>query len=142
MRYAFFLALAMISFSDCTNKTNTMKTSDLENTYWILSEMDGLASVPAEMRSRPAFIRFADSGRVSFSVGCNNMMGTYKMEEGKFDIKTGPSTMMACPEPLMTLERAYAQLLSEVDRYHVKGDKLQVQKGDAVLATFTKGGEQ
>lgn len=136
------LALAMLTFSFCTHKTNTMKTSDLENTFWNLTELEGLANVPAEMLRKPAFIRFAESNRLSFSAGCNNMMGTYKVEEGKFDIQTGPSTMMACPEPLMALESAYAKALAEVDGYHIKGDKLTLRKGDATLVSFTKGTEQ
>ena len=136
------LALAMLTFSFCTHKTNTMKTSDLENTYWNLTAMTGFDNMPEAFRGKPAFIRFAESNRLSFSAGCNNMMGTYKVEEGKFDIQTGPSTMMACPEPLMALESAYAKALAEVDGYHIKGDKLTLRKGDATLASFTKGTEQ
>jgi heat shock protein HslJ len=136
------LALAMLNFSFCTHKTSTMKTSDLENTYWNLTAMTGFDNMPESFHGKRSFIRFAESNRLSFSAGCNNMMGTYKVEEGKFDIQTGPSTMMACPEPLMALESAYAKALAEVDGYHIKGDKLTLRKGDAVLASFTKGTEQ
>ena len=142
MRHLFFLGFALLAFSFCTHKTNTMKTSDLENTYWKLTDMPGYDKVPADMRFKPAFIRFADNGRVSFSAGCNNMMGTYKIAEGKFSIQTGPSTMMACPEPLMALESAYAKSLAESDNYRISGGKLQLRKGDEELVSFVKGEEE
>ena len=51
-------------------------------------------------------------------------------------MKMGGMTMMACPEPLMTQEKNLLDALQAVSNYRIEGDKLELRKGEQLLARF------
>jgi heat shock protein HslJ len=70
-------------------------------------------------------------GRVSGNSGCNRFMGGFKFEEtGR--LKVGPiaGTMMACPEPWMTFERAFLKTLEGADAFSFETGVLTVTDTD------------
>ncbi|MDX2134022.1 MAG: META domain-containing protein [Saprospiraceae bacterium] len=136
MRILFVLGL--LAFFSCTKQNLPMKTADLNGTNWTLSDMPGLENVPADMRQRTGFLRFDNSGRFSASAGCNTVSGAWTIESGKLSLKPGPSTLMACPEPLMKLEQQFNSALASADNYKLDDEKLLLRQGDTLLATFTK----
>lgn len=136
MRILFVLGL--LALLSCTQKNHPMQTADLNGTNWTLSDMPGLQNVPADMRRREGFLRFDNSGRFSSSAGCNTVSGAWTIESGKLSIKPGPSTLMACPEPLMKLEQQFNSALASADNYQLDAGKLLLRQGDTLLATFTK----
>lgn len=139
MRILIFLGL--IAFFSCNKQNHPMKTSDLSGTNWTLSNMPGMENVPADLRRREGFIRFDNSGRFSASVGCNTVSGAWTIESGKLSLKPGPSTLMACPEPLMKLEQQFNGSLGMADNYKIDGEKLYLREGESLLATFTRSAD-
>jgi heat shock protein HslJ len=130
-------ALTGIMVSCSSNKTvnkldagATVSTENkvLEDTYWILSELNGQPVAAPKEGEKPSYIYFdAAKKRVSVSGGCNVMGGSYELMDGN-RIKFGQmmSTMMACPD--MTNEDGLKKLAEMVDNYAIQGDNLMFAK--------------
>lgn len=73
---------------------------------WRVFEMAGQAIAPAE----EATLSFAD-GRIAGKSFCNRYFAGYKISATGFSTTQAGSTMMACPEPQMALERTFLDLL-------------------------------
>lgn len=89
---------------------------------WILVALEGdeWAGEPAVTMNLSADGRFAGSG------GCNRYFGVFNAKEGK--LETGPigSTMMACEQGAMDLERRYLGMLENVTRISRVDDLLHL----------------
>jgi heat shock protein HslJ len=89
---------------------------DLTGTNWLLirylSPDGALFTVPAAITPKAAFTADTMSG----NAGCNTFNGGYTLT-GQ-DLKLGPmaSTMMACQEPIASVENAYLAALNVVDK--------------------------
>ncbi|MGH8223095.1 MAG: META domain-containing protein [Woeseiaceae bacterium] len=82
-------------------------------------------------------LRFERDGRLNGHGGCNGFFGTYKL--GASGIEIGPlgATKMSCPEPLMSLERRFFDVLERTRRLLVEGDRLVLRDAeDGELAVF------
>ncbi|WP_176593533.1 META and DUF4377 domain-containing protein [Sphingobium sp. EM0848] len=105
--------------------------------HWDLVEWTG-GQVPQGKRLRLDF----DAKRGSFSTEtmCNRAGGAYRVK-GK-TIRLGnakgqfASTMMACPEPAMTVERAYTQSLAAVRTYRIEGNRLVLRTAKGESLTY------
>lgn len=79
---------------------------------WALESLKG-EKVPAEAL---VTMNLSDSGRFSGSGGCNRYFGAFTLTEGKLGIGPIGSTMMACEQAAMDLERSYLDALGIVTR--------------------------
>lgn len=87
-----------------------------------LMELDGQ---PVKL-ARPAFMEFAEGGRVSGSLGCNRFSGSY---QGTLPaIKFGPmmSTKMACMGEGDRVERGFSQALNTAAKVELFEGKLRL----------------
>ncbi len=82
----------------------------LENTAWRATGLPGQA-LPADLGSEAITVRF-EAGRVHGFSGCNQFSGSYSLEGGKLVIGSLGGTMMACPEPAMTVEKHFLSSFS------------------------------
>jgi heat shock protein HslJ len=132
--YAAFCALLALGACTGTKKNQGMETktaSDkktLENTYWVLTELNGKPVEPAKEGSKANYIYFnSEKKRVGVSGGCNVMGGGYELMEGN-RIKFGNmmSTMMACPD--MSIEDGLKKMTEMVDNYAILDDNLSFAK--------------
>lgn len=74
------------------------------------------------------------SGRVSGKGGCNRYTGGFTLTGEGLSFGPAASTMMACPEDLMSLEQAFHKALKAVDRFDFATDgALELLAGDAVV---------
>lgn len=109
----------------------TAGPGSLEGVEWVLmAYRSGDTLVELEDTKGPARLRFQD-GRVGGSAGCNRLMGSYT-REGEA-IRFAPSmasTMMACPEPLMTQEQAVHAALAEVASHRREAGRLDLLDAD------------
>lgn len=129
-------SLTLIGFGACTaNKKTTgvdtkpvAKEITLENTYWVLTELNGKAIEPPKEGAKPNFIYFnSEKKRVNLSGGCNMMGGGYTLGPGnKIQFGQMMSTMMACPD--MATEDALKKMTEMVDNYAINGDNLSFAK--------------
>ena len=109
----------------------------LENTYWKLTELNGLAIADAEDGKKEIYItlKSQDSTLVAFA-GCNGVGGNYELTTGnRVRFSNMISTMLACPE--LDTENAFKKVLETVDNYTISGGMLSLNKARmAPLARF------
>lgn len=112
----------------------------LEGPDWRLASYrtaDGLK--PAMPTDGVAVVRFS-GGRLSGSVGCNRLMGAYRITNDllRFDPRIG-ATMMACPPAIMAREQAVIDALQQAASYRIEEDTLTVAGADgSALLTFQR----
>jgi predicted amidohydrolase YtcJ/heat shock protein HslJ len=87
-------------------------------------------------RNQPPTIKF-EGGKVSVFGGVNRISGSYALL-GTQGVLLGQlsSTKMAGPPELAMLEREFSEGLASVDAFHVEGNRLDLLRGDEVIATF------
>jgi copper homeostasis protein (lipoprotein) len=108
----------------------------LENTYWKLLTLGNQPVVAGDKQREPHLLFMAKDSRIQGSTGCNRLMGSYVRKESSLTFKSG-GTMMACPEPLMTQERAFHKALNATKSFKVTGSNLELYGYDgALLARF------
>jgi heat shock protein HslJ len=101
----------------------------LVGTAWRLASLTGHDAAALASINRPVVMRFR-SDEVSGSSGCNGFGGTYTIEKGRIVFGPLMGTMMACPQPAMSIERTVRKALTGAVPYTLAGDTL----------TFTAGG--
>jgi heat shock protein HslJ len=117
-----------------TMATHSEVNTPLAGTKWVLQSLSG-QPIPKTMHK--AFIQFdAEKSAAYGSSGCNRMTGKYSLAGSTLQIGPMAGTRMACDEPSMKLEQALHKALADVNGYTIKGNMLELKKGDTVLATF------
>ncbi len=89
--------------------------SNLGEGLWTIT---AIRQTPTLFPSRTELVFYPD-GRISASVGCNRLIGSYRRHGGILTFGRIASTLMACPEALSAQERAFAEALREIDGYHI-----------------------
>lgn len=107
----------------------------LTDTYW---RIENLGEMPVEARlagREPHLLLHGGEPSYLATVGCNLISGSYSSEEGGLMFQPGPMTLMACPPPLDTAERALTQTLAAVAAWRIEGEVLELlDAGETVLA--------
>jgi heat shock protein HslJ len=95
----------------------------MDGNTWQLAALGGQSLGLAGMAGRPVTARF-EGGRVSGFSGCNQYTGAYTLDPDSLVIGSLATTMMACPEPQMALEKAVKSALAGTFRHAIAGDRL------------------
>jgi putative lipoprotein len=112
------------------------ESTPLVGPTWRLAAM-GDAPVTAEGQREPAHLVFDAEGSAYGSGGCNRLRGGYTIgANGALSFGPVASTMMACPEPAMRLEQAFADMLGRIEAFEIEGDRLTLFAQGAPLASF------
>jgi heat shock protein HslJ len=112
-------------------------TAELVNTYWKLTRIGEEAVVLRENQREPHLILRLDEQRVSGSTGCNQIVGTYRLEGASLLFGPVASTMMACEAPVSATERRFLQALTAARRWSVRGEHLELyDETGGLLARF------
>lgn len=85
---------------------------------WVIQSIDD-AEVAAPGKGT---LRFDASGTVSGKAFCNSFSGPYTLTGEGLSFANLASTMMACPEPLSTLESQMHSVLRDVARFEIAPD--------------------
>jgi copper homeostasis protein (lipoprotein) len=104
-------------------------TSSLTNTYWKVLRIGDTEVAASDDRREPNLILREGDPRFTATVGCNQVAGSYLLEEGRLTFQTGASTLMACPAPLDDWEKQLAHVLSETDSWRIDGQSLELLDG-------------
>ncbi len=114
-------------------------SADLAGTEWILSSLDG--SLP--LADITVTLVFGADGTVSGTDGCNRFSTTYTQDGNNLSInQPAASTMMACPEPVMSQATAYMAALAETTSFIATERQLILRAGDEIVATFVADSQE
>jgi putative lipoprotein len=100
----------------------------LESTYWRLVSLRGEPVRLAE-KQREAHLILQPDGRLAGSGGCNQLVGSYTLDGDQLSFGRTAGTMMACPPDVMERERAFLEALSQVVRWRIRGQQLELLDG-------------
>jgi len=109
----------------------------LEGTSWRLVSLPGQTPAAIAALAQAPTARF-ESGRVTGFAGCNRLTGSYTLQENRLTIGGVAGTMMACPEPAMSIERALHAALTGTLSYAIAGDRLSLTAGSGAVLLFDK----
>ena len=85
--------------------------------------------------AKPPTLRAA-AGRLTIFGGINRLNGSVALVRDQVVIGDLASTRMAGPPELMALEERFAGTLRTVNRFHVRGSRLELLRDETVVATF------
>ena len=113
-RLPLLLGSAALLVAACTgqpaNEVRTMvEESQLRGEAWSVTSLNG-----EDVTDATVTLNFHQPGQMAGKAACNNYMATYVQNEDSFTITTGGVTMMACPAPLMEMERQFLDALKGV----------------------------
>lgn len=95
----------------------------LEGATWRLVSLPGHDAAALATIQGGVSVTFADGSLQAFA-GCNRLRGSYAIEGDQLRLGPVAGTMMACPEPAMTVENAVKAALTGTPRFAVDGDRL------------------
>ena len=102
--------------------------AELENTYWKLVEVGGVAVEVRKGQREARLILRPGEGRVSGHTGCNQLTGGYLLDGERLEFERLGTTRMACVgEP--DIEHAFMEALESVTRYELYGERLELYSG-------------
>ncbi|MEI7434154.1 MAG: META domain-containing protein [Methanomicrobiales archaeon] len=109
----------------------------LPGTEWQLSSYSDGTTVVSGQDIRTITMKFNDAGNLSGFGGVNSYFGSYTLDGEAISIGPLASTKMAGPEPLMTLESTYLNLLNSVTGVTIAGDSLSLADNEGnIVVTF------
>ena len=101
----------------------TAVPATLEGPTWRLASLPG--QDPATLAALPGgvTVKFTD-GQLQAFAGCNRLRGGYTLAGDRVTLGPLAGTMMACPDPAMTIENAFKEALTGTLRFAVAQDRL------------------
>jgi uncharacterized lipoprotein YbaY/heat shock protein HslJ len=110
-------------------------TADLLNTYWRLTRL-GDEMVARFENQREAHLVFHADNRLAGSDGCNQMVGSFRLQVDAIAFSQIGATMMACIQGMEQAGR-FTTTLGGVARYRIVGEHLELLDSmGAMLARF------
>lgn len=109
----------LLILAGCISAGN--RTYSLSETSWRFALIDGASPVSPE--SQLAF----EGDRIAATVGCNRMVGGWRMETGRLIAGPLASTKMLCPDRLDEQERAVETLLVSAPEAMLARDRLELR---------------
>jgi heat shock protein HslJ len=106
----------------------------LAGTAWILTALNGAEPLP----DTTITASFDADGMLNGTDGCNRYGAVYEVDGDKISITLGPTTLMACVEPVMNQATEYLAALEAAATFQIQGDTLELRDADGnVMAAFS-----
>lgn len=137
MQKAFILLAVIGILVGCARNTTPIKeetaNSSLTNTRWKLTALSSLPNGLPQL-SKDVFLQL-DTGRIKGFAGCNSYFGGYTTQGATLTFTDVGSTKMFCQEGMETENKLF-QALNNTTHYRITGTKLELFKGQDLLASF------
>ncbi|WP_126971317.1 META domain-containing protein [Gynurincola endophyticus] len=135
MNKIFFATVLSIVVMSCTMNRNASSDSGLLlNKKWTLTGWGkNNDALPATMKE--VFIQF-ETDRVNGQSGCNNYFGSYTVKGSTITFGKLGSTMMACNEESMAMERKFHDALEKANKFMVENNVLKLYQDKELIAQF------
>ena len=111
--------------------------ASLEGPTWRLTKISGAEPAGLADLTQPVTVQF-EAGRAQGFSGCNRFTGGYQLEGDSLTLGPIAGTMMACPEPGMSVENAFRQAFAGAFQYSIDGDLLQVASSSGESLQFAR----
>ena len=109
----------------------TAMSGELVGSKWRPSQI-GLSRMPSDTN---LFVQFKGNGQLAGHGGCNRFFGSYRVAGSTVKIGLIGATRMACPEPIMDLERKFFIALEAVETFERYGPELVLRDGKGAELT-------
>jgi uncharacterized lipoprotein YbaY/heat shock protein HslJ len=114
--------------------------ASLTNTYWkILRLGDAVVSALEGRREPNLFLREGEP-RFTATVGCNQLAGSYALDEDKLAFGLAAATRMACPPPLDAWERKLADVVTAAAGWRIDGQTLELLDAEGTPLALLQAG--
>jgi heat shock protein HslJ len=111
-----------------------LPVTPLIGTEWRATAInDGRAAVVSVLEGTTVSMLLAPEGDASGSGGCNRWGGRFERDGDRLRFGAIATTLMACPEPVMSQEDAFHAALGRVASWSIDGDRLQLRSQDGAL---------
>lgn len=104
--------------------------ASLVGTYWRIVRLGDETVATGEGKREPHIVLQSEDKRFNATVGCNQMVGGYELNDSTLRFGATASTMMACPPPLDQLERRLGKVLADTASWRIYGQFLEVFAAD------------
>ena len=109
------LLALVIGISGCASSMSTPVESDLAGAWMV--EYIGERPV---IDNSPAYIEFAEEGRVGGHASCNRFVGEYALSGSSLSFGKLGATKMMCPPALMEQEARFLAALERVSKVQIR----------------------
>ncbi|HEX5013933.1 MAG TPA: META domain-containing protein [Candidatus Limnocylindrales bacterium] len=112
-RATFLLVLLSLVLAGCSQAGAEMSPTptapqSLAGSSWTAISVSGAAP----LQGREPTLVFADDQRINGNTGCNGFFGGYAYGDGEIEFSQVGMTMMACEDPVNTVEAAFTKALN------------------------------
>ncbi len=122
-----FLLVPVVLLGCSVLNSPTGSGGDPVGPVWILTELNGEQPIS----ETTVFLKFSEEGSANGSDGCNNMGRAYTIDGNKIEFSAaGPTTLMACPAPIMDQATAFQEALTNAATFTISGDTLTLFDAD------------
>lgn len=128
------LPLALRADIKGKKKPTPKKKITLTETYWRLSEMNGVKLEDRKDNATPYIYMQQKKNKLLGFTGCNNIGGEFKEDRFNYLGFEASHTEMACPD--VTTEEYLLGALKKTNRYNINGDNLLLYFDNLLLAVF------
>ncbi len=130
----FFLVMACRPSNQISELVGVLNERPLEDTVWILIELNGNA-IPPSGDQKEIFVIYQGKEKMARGfAGCNSFTGSY-VKDGSSISAFLAATRMYC-ERKMDVETGIMNVLSEKTKYEIKGNHLLLKANGNVVAKF------
>ncbi len=119
----------------CADTTNPK----LEGVTWVLKSYGDAGDLTEALPDREAtLIFYKEDNSVGGNGGVNSFGGDYTIGGNNITISNLISTLMAGPEPLMSQEEKYLNILKSAESYQIEGNTLTITGEEDILVFIQK----
>lgn len=130
------IAAALVVLAGGTARGGGDDAPALEGTSWRLTRLPGVDAAALVAAGGGPTVRL-EQGRLQAFGGCNRQNGAYTVAGDRLTVGPLAGTMMACAEPVMTVESAFGRALAGSFTFRVDGEQLSLTPTGASAPTLT-----
>jgi len=136
MKFIYFSLLYLFIFViACQPQRELTTLSDFANETWVLEQLNGEDFSDDFFTGKLPSLTFGYDKKITGFSGCNNLNGTFSLDQETFQLNPAAMTRKMCPG---NGEAAFMDALNAADRLRMDGRDLVLLSGDNEVLRFFK----
>ncbi len=128
--------LISLILAGCSSTEKSIPQSILLNDIWVLGSLNGQTISSNEFPNQFPQLEFNDSAKsLTGFTGCNNLRGTYKINENEITFSPFATTKMYCQG---VNENEFLHAMEGINNYKIENLKLYLYKDENIKLIFKK----